>query len=70
MKSNSYFEQFNATLKIFNMGLGYVVNRDTSETFYVKRNNLNGALSGDKVKISVIQAHLLKYPIAKVKKSG
>ena len=68
MKSNSHFEQFNATLKIFNMGLGYVVNRDTSETFYVKRNNLNGALSGDKVKISVIQAHLLKYPIAKVKK--
>ena len=68
MKSNSYFEQFNATLKIFNMGLGYVVNRDTSETFYVKRNNLNGALSGDKVKISVIQTHLLKYPIAKVKK--
>ena len=43
MKSNSHFEQFNATLKIFNMGLGYVVNRDTSETFYVKRNNYYAA---------------------------
>ena len=54
-KRMKYFaeqESFDGDVEILSNGNGFVLNASTSEKFFIKRNNLKGAISGDRVKIS------------------
>ena len=68
MNMNNHHEYFDASLKILNQGKGYIVNEQSNETYHLKRNNLNGALNGDRVKVSVSYKSLWNYPSVKVVK--
>ena len=68
MNMNNHHEVFDASLKILNQGKGYIVNEQSNETYHLKRNNLNGALNGDRVKVSVSYKSLWNYPSVKVVK--
>ena len=46
-------ESFDGDIEILSNGNGFVLNDSTSEKFFIKRNNLKGAISGDRVKISI-----------------
>ena len=52
MKYFAEKESFDGDLEILSNGNGFVLDASTSEKFFIKRNNLKGAISGDRVKIS------------------
>lgn len=44
---------FSSILNIYSQGKGYVIDKNTNETFYIGRNRLKGALDKDLVKVSL-----------------
>ncbi len=62
-KKQQYIE---GILKIHNKGKGYLLNNQDNETYFLKRNNLKGALNGDRVQISISYMSLWGFPIVKV----
>ena len=68
MNMNNHHGYFDASLKILNQGKGYIVNDQSNEIYHLKRNNLNGALNGDRVKVSISYKSLWNYPSVKVVK--
>ena len=62
-KKHQYIE---GVLKIHNKGKGYLLNNQDNETYFLKRNNLKGALNGDRVQISISYISLWGFPIVKV----
>ena len=52
MKYFTEENSFDGDVEILSNGNGFVLNALTSEKFFIKQNNLKGAISGDRVKIS------------------
>ena len=55
-KRMKYFteeDSFDGDVEILSNGNGFVLDASTGEKFFIKRNNLKGAISGDRVKISI-----------------
>ena len=44
---------FDGDVEILSNGNGFALDASTGEKFFIKRNNLKGAISGDRVKILV-----------------
>ena len=62
---SSFQNTFISVVKIIDKGRGYVINEETEDKFYLKRNHVGRALDGDKVKVQ-LQDSIYLYPKAKI----
>ena len=62
---SSFQNTFISVVKIIDKGRGYVINEETEDKFYLKRNHIGRALDGDKVKVQ-LQDSIYLYPKAKI----
>ena len=64
-KRSSSRNTFVSVVKIIDKGRGYIINEETEDKFYLKRNHVGRALDGDKVKVQ-LQDSIYLYPKAKI----
>ena len=64
-KRSSSRNTFVSVVKIIDKGRGYIINEETEDKFYLKRNHVGRALDGDKVKVQ-IQDTIYSYPKARI----
>ena len=64
-KRSSSRNTFVSVVKIIDKGRGYIINEETEDKFYLKRNHVGRALDGDKVKVQ-LQDTIYSYPKARI----
>ena len=64
-KRSSSRNTFVSVVKIIEKGRGYIINEETEDKFYLKRNHVGRALDGDKVKVQ-LQDTIYSYPKARI----
>ena len=64
-KRSSSRNTFVSVVKIIDKGRGYIINEETEDKFYLKRNHIGRALDGDKVKVQ-LQDTIYSYPKARI----
>ena len=64
-KRSSSRNTFVSVVKIIDKGRGYIINEETEDKFYLKRNHVGRALDGDKVKVQ-LRDTIYSYPKARI----
>ena len=64
-KRSSSRNTFVSVVKIIDKGRGSIINEETEDKFYLKRNHVGRALDGDKVKVQ-LQDTIYSYPKARI----